>query len=640
MHSLLLCGMMSELYSSSPTYSRWSAAHVRSVSNTATGWYVPANKTVDWSYILDYGTWNQGACGDCWAFSTARTITAAARIQSGMSSYTASPQWITQWPGSDGHKCGGGWPPNVIHNLMRYDQKACSCEFSASEADIAWCGTIPNPDIISRWLNSADGFSTDADVNSYSETCSGANLHGATGLSWDPYNVFPCDQGFQCKSCSMASGAKTHCVEQMTDLLHCYGPLSIAVDASGWDSLYSSNIAENAATFAHICSDSDPDGTSQLDHAVTIVGDTKIGGIDYWIVQNQWGTDWGTGGKAYAQKGLNLCGLESTPVSVQVAPNGTCDQGQTECVMSDWGEWGPCSVGCTGMQTRTRVVTTQGTGCGALTETTPCNPSTCCDTQPWGSWGACSATCGCGTRQRKRGGTGCSTTNQRGVCNTAPCKVDCTMSPWSAWGVCSRTCGGGATTRTRNVLHAAQNGGTACPANQMEHMACNNQTCPAPCSDCGACEVSDWGAWDLCSSSCAGGTQQRTRSITDSGAGSCPILEQHRPCGHACESDCVASDWGAWDPPIGSEQCSQSCHHVRHRSVTVAGTHNATLCTLHESIQEITCYETQACKDKIGPTEGSAVNWKVIVGIVGGAVALAALWYARRSTEVGNWTLG
>eukprot|EP01065_Artemidia_motanka_P028766 TRINITY_DN3437_c0_g1_i1.p1 TRINITY_DN3437_c0_g1~~TRINITY_DN3437_c0_g1_i1.p1 ORF type:complete len:1567 (+),score=470.06 TRINITY_DN3437_c0_g1_i1:61-4761(+) len=103
---------------------------------------------------------------------------------------------------------------------------------------------------------------------------------------------------------------------------------------------------------------------------------------------------------------------------------------------------------------------------------------------------------------------------------------NCVVSGWSAWGVCSATCGGGTQTRTRTVVTGS---GTACPA-LSETQPCNTQGCtvvPIPCT------VSAWGAWGQCSATCGGGTQARTRTITraaSNGGTACPPLQDSRSC--------------------------------------------------------------------------------------------------------------
>ena len=125
-------------------------------------------------------------------------------------------------------------------------------------------------------------------------------------------------------------------------------------------------------------------------------------------------------------------------------PGGVCRDGScvpgTDCMVSDWGEWGTCSRTCGGgMQTRTRTV----------------------------------------TRQPTNGGMPCPTLTETRACNTDPCPmpVDCQVSAWSDWSACSKTCGGGTQTRTRTVIQQPQNGGTACPA-LTETQACNTTPCP------------------------------------------------------------------------------------------------------------------------------------------------------------------
>ncbi|KAL0424166.1 UNVERIFIED_CONTAM: Cysteine proteinase RD21A [Sesamum radiatum] len=74
-------------------------------------------------------------------------------------------------------------------------------------------------------------------------------------------------------------------------------PVSVAIEASGRAlQLYSSGV------FTGECG-------SQLDHGVVAVGYGTEGGVDYWIVRNSWGTDWGEDG--YLRLERNVVGSPS-----------------------------------------------------------------------------------------------------------------------------------------------------------------------------------------------------------------------------------------------------------------------------------------------------------------------------------------
>merc|ERR1711991_753796 len=74
----------------------------------------------------------------------------------------------------------------------------------------------------------------------------------------------------------------THNEDEMAAYLAQHGPLSIAVDASSWQS-YTGGVLTNCVS-------------TKLDHGVLLVGYDNSGATPYWIVKNSWGPGWGESG--------------------------------------------------------------------------------------------------------------------------------------------------------------------------------------------------------------------------------------------------------------------------------------------------------------------------------------------------------
>jgi len=83
-------------------------------------------------------------------------------------------------------------------------------------------------------------------------------------------------------------------------------PLSICVDAETWQNYNGGIIKANCGR--------------ALDHCVMITGyNTSSDGVNYWIVRNSWGTDWGIEGYLYVERGHDLCGI-ADEVTYPVSP--------------------------------------------------------------------------------------------------------------------------------------------------------------------------------------------------------------------------------------------------------------------------------------------------------------------------------
>ena len=55
--------------------------------------------------------------------------------------------------------------------------------------------------------------------------------------------------------------------------------------------------------------------------------------------------------------------------------------------------------------------------------------------------------------------------------------VNCVWSDWSQWDLCTKSCGGGMQGRTRTIETPERNGGERCGGDPMEMQTCSMQPC-------------------------------------------------------------------------------------------------------------------------------------------------------------------
>jgi C1A family cysteine protease len=206
---------------------------------------------------------NQGTCGSCWSFSTTGNIEGQWYL-AGNPLTSFSEQNFVSCDNLFAFGCDGGFSWIAYSWVVAKQNGSIFTE--SSYPYVSGNGTVPTCD-----TNTAE---------------IGGRIIGGKLLSpWD--------------------------VEGMKNFIAFEGPLSVVVDATSmWDS-YTGGIITSC------------DGILP-NHEVLVVGygqtnSTNDTAIDYWIVKNSWGSDWGEGGFIRIEAGKNLCLIETLANSAEVA---------------------------------------------------------------------------------------------------------------------------------------------------------------------------------------------------------------------------------------------------------------------------------------------------------------------------------
>jgi cathepsin L len=196
---------------------------------------------------------DQAQCGSCWAFSAIGAQESQWFLVSG-SLLSLSEQNLVDCVGTD-YGCGGGWPSDAYDWVIQYQGGKFELE-------------------------------TDYPYTAEDGQC-----------KWDATKGISLITGYD----SIISGNETDLLQKVW----IRGPVSVAIDASSWDfQLYSGGVYD------------EPDcSTTELDHAVVVIGWGSDGGKLYWLVRNSWGTDWGIKGYIEMSRNKNnQCGIATTAI--------------------------------------------------------------------------------------------------------------------------------------------------------------------------------------------------------------------------------------------------------------------------------------------------------------------------------------
>jgi C1A family cysteine protease len=246
---------------------------------------------------------NQNYCGNCWAITATEAVESALAIQLNITPIVLSYQQTTSCDKMD-LGCNGGNTNTVLSYYLK-------------ETPLVSAITYP-----------FTGGSISNDLDCYDENnCFGTECqNNLINSNTEIVNVITNNiiQPLDISTTYITSGTEEEILNALQN-----GPVAITFYASNSFNYYSEGIFDGTDCSVSSC--------NTVNHAMLLVGAGTTDSINYWIVKNSWGEDWGYNGYAYIARGsiyVGLCGIlcglnQATEVNVvpcnnKCSPNEKC----------------------------------------------------------------------------------------------------------------------------------------------------------------------------------------------------------------------------------------------------------------------------------------------------------------------------